>query len=218
MSSSSNSSSESEDDSDSQDDDGMQLTEAVCLPRQTDPQHPFDVFDVIKYTWTRQSTTGLDGKEINIPGVGNGSTLTYHPSTNSLYLFAGWNEEHFTSDVYKISASNWVWEKLRAGTIQPSPRYLTAVVLHGNKICNFAGVGLPIVPGQDEGARFIYYEAHGRRYSFGWNNEYYEFDVISCKLMSLCKYLTDTKSTKINWVKPIAFGLSPFPTSKGILY
>jgi hypothetical protein len=180
------SSSESEDDSD---DDGIQLTEAVSLPRQTDPRHPFDVFDVKKHTWTRQATTGLYGEEANIPGVGNGSTLTYHPSTNSLYLYAGWNEELFTSDVYKISPIDWVWEKLASGPIQPSPRYLTAVVLHGDKICNFAGVGPPIVPGQDEGARFIYYEAHGRRYKFGWNNEYYEFDVISCKLMSQCKCL-----------------------------
>ena len=176
------SSSESEDDSDSQEDGGMQLTKAVSLPRQTDPQHPFDVFDVKKHVWTRQSTTGLNGEEINIPGVGNGSTLTYHPGTNSLYLYGGWNEERFTSEVYKIGANDWIWEKMKlTSLIQPSPRYLTAVVPHGDKICNFAGVGPPIVPGQDEGARFIYYEAHGRRYSFGWNNEYYEFDVISRK-------------------------------------
>ena len=176
------SSSDSDDDSDSQENDGMQLTEPVSLPRQTDPKHPFDVFDVKKHVWTRQPTSGLDGEDIHIPAVGNGSTLTYHPGTNSLYLFGGWNDEQFTSDVYKINADDWVWEKVKlTSSIQPSPRYLTAVILHGDKICNFAGVGPPIVPGQDEGAKFIYYEARGRRYSFGWNDEYYEFDIISRK-------------------------------------
>lgn len=174
------SSSESED----SDDDDMPLTEPVPLPRPSDPKHPFDVFDVKNHVWSRQSTTGID--DDSIPAVGNGSTLTYHPGTNSLYLYAGWNDERFTSDVYKVCAADeletWVWEKVKLTTrMQPSPRYLTAVLLHGDKICNFAGVGPPIIEGQDEGAEFFYYEAHGRRYSFGWNNEYYEFDIISCK-------------------------------------
>ena len=177
------SSSDSEDDSASQaSSTGTQLTEPVSLPRQTDPQRPFDVFDVTKHTWSRQSTAGLADDDDNIPAVGNGSTLSYHPGTNALYLYAGWNDEHFSSDVYKVSTDDWVWKKVKLTTsTQPSPRYLTAVVVHGDKICNFAGVGPPILPGQDEGAKFIYYEAHGRSYSFGWNNEYYEFDIISSK-------------------------------------
>ena len=134
--------------------------------------------------------------------MGNGSTLTYHSGTNSLYLYAGWNEEQFTSDVYKISANDWVWEKVKlTSPIQPSRRYLTAVLLHGDKICNFGGVGPPIVPGQDEGARFVFYEARGRRYSFGWNNEYYEFDVISRKFdippVDTCSYTVNGGSGQI---------------------
>lgn len=162
----------------------MQLTEPVSLPRPTDEKHPFDVFDVSKRIWTRQPTAGLDGIEdkINIPGVGNGSTLTYHPGTNSLYLYGGWNDEHFSSDVYRISANDWVWEKVKlTSQIQPTPRYLTAVVLHGDKICNFAGVSPKIIENQDDGAEFKFYKAHGREYAFGWNNEYYEFDITLCK-------------------------------------
>ena len=172
--------SESDDDSD-EDSGGMQLTESVSLPRPDDPKHPFDVFDVKKCVWTRQATTGVD--DDSIPAVGNGSTLTYHPGTNSLYLYAGWNDERFSSDVYRVRATNsetWKWEKVTLKTqIQPSPRYLTAVVLHGDRICNFAGVGPPIIEGQDEGANFIYYEAHGRQYPYGWNNEYYEYNIMS---------------------------------------
>ena len=147
---------------------------------------------MINHVWSRQSTTGIE--DDSIPAVGNGSTLTYHCGTNSLYLYGGWNDEQFSSDMYRVCADDsevWEWEKVKlTSPMQPSPRYLTAVLLHGDKICNFAGVGKPIIEGQDEGAEFIYYEAHGRRYSFGWNNEYYEYDISSCKLnmcfMSLC--------------------------------
>ena len=179
-------SSSDDDDSDNLDSIDVQLTEPVNLPRPKDKKHPFDVFDVNNHVWIRQSTTGLDGEddEVNIPNVGNGSTLTYHPGTNSLYLYGGWNDEHFSSDIYKISADDWVWEKVKlTSQIQPTPRYLTAVVLHGDKICNFAGVS-PLIVDHDVDAKFFYYEAHGRQYEFGWNNEYYEYDIKSCKSTS----------------------------------
>jgi len=81
--------------------------------------------------------------------------------------------------VLRVSVNDWVWKKLEqeAKSIKPSPRYLTAVVQHGDKLCMFGGVGPEIVRGQDDGASYFTYIAHGKTYTFGWNNEYYEFDV-----------------------------------------
>ena len=164
------------DDSDEEEGGGeaTSVTVPVNLPRP--PDYPFDVLDIPTRTWTRQPTKGF--KEGDIPAVGLGSTLTYHPGTRSMYLCAGWNDGNFDSEVYKVSIDNWMWKKLKQATsVKPSPRYLTAVVLHGDRLCMFGGVGPEIVHDQDLGAQYFTYIAHGKTYTFGWNNEYYEFDV-----------------------------------------
>ena len=146
----------------------------VNLPRP--PDYSFDILDIPTRTWTQQPTKGF--KEGDVPALGIGSTLTYHPGTHSLYLYAGWNESNFDSEVYKVAIDEWIWTKLKQATsVKPSPRYLTAVVLHGDRLCMFGGVGPEIVHDQDPGAQYFTYIAHGKTYTFGWNNEYYEFDV-----------------------------------------
>ena len=80
----------------------------------------------------------------------------------------------------RVFVNDWImWKKLEqeAKSIKLSPHYLTAVVPHGNKLCMFGGVGPEIVQGQDDGASYFTYIAHGKTYTFEWNNEYYEFDV-----------------------------------------
>ena len=168
----------SDDDSDDSEEEGggemTSVTVPVNLPRP--PDHPFDVLDIPTRTWTRQPTKGF--KEGDIPAVGLGSTLTYHPGTRSMYLCAGWNDGNFDSEVYKVAIDEWIWKKLKQATpVKPSPRYLTAVVLHGDRLCMFGGVGPEIVHDQDPGAQYFTYIAHGKTYTFGWNNEYYEFDI-----------------------------------------
>ncbi len=153
----------------------------ISLPRPKKPL--FDVFDLTNLTWSQKETFG---EPKVIPGVGNGSTLSYHRDTHSLYLYGGWNDEDFSSDIYCVSMDTWKWEKVHMdeGDIQPSPRYLTAVTVHGDKLCNFGGVGGPIRPNQDVGAEYRVYVHGVRVYQFGWNNEYYEFDVKSSKLIA----------------------------------
>ena len=176
------------DDSDEEEGGGeaTSVTVPVNLPRP--PDHPFDVLDIPTRTWTRQPTKGF--KEEDIPAVGLGSTLTYHPGTHSMYLCAGWNDGNFDSEVYKVSIDNWMWKKLKQATsVKPSPRYLTAVVLHGDRLCMFGGVGPEIVRGQDPGAQYFPYIAHGKTYTFGWNNEYYEFDVNTSEFVCFCLFV-----------------------------
>ena len=72
------------DDSEEEEEEGEEermksISVPVNLPRP--PDHPFDVLDIPMRTWTRQPTKGF--KEGDIPGVGIGSTITYHPGTHS---------------------------------------------------------------------------------------------------------------------------------------
>ena len=151
-------------------------TEPVFLPRKGSPK--FDVCDLTTRTWTRQLTLG------DIPDLGNGSTLTYHPGTHAMYLFAGLINRIFSSQIYKISVATWVWEKITlASSDEPSPRYLTGVVLHNDRLCVFAGVSPPpdLSKTFDVGSSYHAYEVNGHRHNFGWNNEYFEFIINECE-------------------------------------
>ena len=153
------------------------------MPKPHDDRHPFDVFDLTSLTWSTQPTSGkLDDKDV--PDLGIGSTLSYHKGTRSIYLYGGWKYRKFSSDVFCISMDTWKWEKIVIpdDEMKPSPRYLTGVLLHKDRLCNFAGVGPVIVEGQDMGAKYIGFVEGITHYSFGWNNEYYEFDVIKSEL------------------------------------
>lgn len=162
---------------------------AVTLPRASAANHPFDVFDLKNLTWSKQDTIGIIDKDV--PNLGIGSTLSYHRETQSIYLYSGWNEQNFSSDVYCVSMETWKWEKIAIpkGEIKPSPRYRTGVLVHGQKLCNFGGVGVDIVQDQDKGAKYHSCIEKNRVKEYGWNNEYYEFDLISGKLSQKMMYV-----------------------------
>ena len=176
---------EEEDEEDEEDEDPpfKEVVRVLDLPRECNGQYRFDVFDLRSLSWSMKDTHGLPNTDI--PLVGTGSTLSYHDGTNSIYLYGGWNDHRFTSDVYCISMDTWKWEMvvIPEGGIKPSPRYLTGVVIHGDKLCNFGGVGLDIVAGQDVGAKYLEYVEKAVAFGYGWNNEYYEFDVIESRYL-----------------------------------
>ena len=178
-------------------DPNLVIERAVTLPRPNDEEHPFDVLNLSTRQWSRQPTRG------DFPSLGLGSSLNAYPPTRSLYLYSGWKDGEFDSEVYKVATGEWKWEILEPATsVKPSPRYLTGVVVHGGHMSVFGGVGKDIVPEQDPGARYVAYVNNGVVKDYGWNNEYYEFDFDSCKhplslspslalfLLSLIHYLS----------------------------
>lgn len=59
-------------------------------------------------------------------------------------------------------------------------RYLTGVLLHESRLCVLGGVGTDIVKtaeGQPQDLGAHYAVAYTQGQGFGWNNEYYEFDI-----------------------------------------
>jgi len=45
--------------------------------------------------------------------------------------------------------------------------------------------GPEIVRGQDDGASYFSYIAHGKTYTFGWNNEYYRTNLMSIQVSTI---------------------------------
>ena len=144
------------------------------LPREFDPDHPFDVFSFDTRTWSRQSTTG------DFPKNGLGSVLEYDRKRHVLYLFGGWKEEQFDSEIYAISLNDFCWRILPTTDCKPSPRYNAATVLHRSRLCVFGGVGPNTKRNgrkQDPGANDWVVAPGAPNDSYGWNNEYFEYDL-----------------------------------------
>ncbi len=161
-----------------EEDDEMVET-VVTLPRPDDEEHPFDVFDFQTHCWSRQPTSG------DVPSLGLGSSLVVHVPSRCFILYGGWNEGDFDSEIHRVSADTWTWAVEEPLTpLKPSPRYLTGVVVHKDRLCVFGGVGPDIVRGRDPGADYTEYidPGSGNGLGFGWNSEYFEFEFSSSEL------------------------------------
>ena len=126
------------------------------LPRPDDPKHPFDVLDLSRMAWSRQSTSakhpGEEDDEIppeEIPAVGLGSSFLLDPEAECFLLFSGYNDLQFDAKVYRIFPGEWKWDILEPATdVKPTPRYLTGAIIHNNRLCTFGGVSVPIRNGK----------------------------------------------------------------------
>ena len=179
---------------------------AVILPKPSDTRNPFDVLDLSTLCWSQRPTKG------DFPRVGYGSSLNVHPPTRSLYLYGGWNGGEFDAEVYRVAVDVakdvWEWEIIKPTTaVKPSPRYLTGVLIHGNRMSMFGGIGKQIVEEQDPGAKYKAYVEKGVEWKYGWNNEYYEFDLYSRKI------LPPSLSLSLSFSLSLSLPPSPFPFS-----
>lgn len=135
-------------------------------------ENVMEVFDVLTNSWDSHATTG------DVPHFGNGSTMVAYQK--HLYLFGGWNKGAFTSEVYQMDTSGYVWEHLvvRDDDTKPTPRYLTNAVVFRSTMCVFGGVGPPIDPIRlQRDATYTGFSQYGNDYGFGWNNEMYLFHL-----------------------------------------
>lgn len=136
--------------------------------------HFIDAYDIVHNTWLQHSISG------DIPDLGNGSALIAFG--HLLFLFGGWNDGDFSSDVYCLDTVSKIWEMvpLSDESIKPSPRYLTGTVLFDDLLCSFGGVGSP-VPNLQPGATYTGFGQYGFDYGFGWNNEMFFYNINDSK-------------------------------------
>lgn len=135
-----------------------------------------DEYDIQDNSWHCHKTTH------DIPDYGKGSTMVGYD--NYLFLFGGWNDEDFASDVHRLDLDTFEWKILEVGEgpeiVKPSPRYLTNAIVFKNLMCIFGGTG-PIPQGTiQRGAKYIELRQYDYDYGFGWNNEMFFFDLEKC--------------------------------------
>ena len=129
-----------------------------------------DVYDIHNKVWHQYATSG------DVPDLGNGSTMVAYG--HDLYLFGGWNEGDFSSDLYKFDTNTNTWELivLADDQVKPSPRYRTEAVLYNHHICIYGGTG-SLIENIQPGARYVELKQYSHNYGYGWNNEMYLFDI-----------------------------------------
>ena len=151
------------------------------LPRPDDPEHPFDVLDLSRMAWSRQSTSAKhpDKEDEEIPALGLGSSLVLDPEAECFLLFGGLNDLQFDANVRRIFPGEWKWDIIQPATdVKPTPRYLTGAIIHNNRLCIFAGVSGPIENEVDSDATYVpTQDANHVVQDYGWNNEYFEMDL-----------------------------------------
>ena len=140
------------------------------LPRDSDRNNTVDVYDVEKRLWWQHPTGG------DVPCVGLGSRLVAVSAT--LYLYGGWNNYQFSSDLFRLDLCSFNWVKISPKThIKPTPVYLTTAVTYRNSICTFGGVGLYMSEEKRKESGAEYDQVSETPRPWGFNSEYHEFDV-----------------------------------------
>ena len=176
---------------------GENLRTYFDLPRDGEDA-VIDMYDVKNRVWWHHPTRG------DVPRVGLGSKLCVVEA--KLYLYGGWNDYNFNSDLFRLDLSSFIWEKVSPkSNIKPTPVYLTSAVVYKNSICTFGGVGLKVSEeklkeNKNNGLEYHHYSNHP--HPWGRNNEYHEFDVetgydIACIYVHVCDHVTPYRSLAI---------------------
>ena len=115
----------------------------------------------------------------------------------SLYLYGGWNQYNFSSDLYRLDLSTYEWKMVAlSNDVKPTPVYLTTMMVYEERIITFGGVGLRVTAEKLEESGAEYHHCSDTPHAWGWNNEYHEFSFKESMLsysqqlcMQLCMQL-----------------------------
>ena len=150
----------------------------VPLPEEGDEDYPIEEYNITEKCWRRHKTKGKDGDETNIPAFGFGSVMV--SMGGLVYLFGGWNDQEFSSDVFRLDPVSMEWERLgcRDGH-PPVNKCHCGMVQHDGKLIVFVGIGAAGQAGRGDGAQYITCHDTKVTYDYCWNNELHSFDPIT---------------------------------------
>ena len=142
----------------------------VDLPKVDDPDSVVDVYDIANKLWWHYTTHG------DVPRMGLGPRLCV--MDHSLYLYGGWNEFNFSSDLYRLDINTYEWRMVAlSNDVKPTPVYLTTLMAYEGLICTFGGVGLAVSAEKLEQTGAEYQQLSATIKPWGRNNEYHEFSI-----------------------------------------
>ena len=128
-----------------------------------------DVYDVQDKLWYQYSTRG------DVPPPDYGAAMCSHHS-DYLYLFGGYNDFNFSSDLRRLQLSTMVWEKMQpTSAVQPTPVYRSPLVPYRDRLVVFGGVSAEVKEEKRREANAEYLSFQEVPQNYGHNNEYHEF-------------------------------------------
>ena len=152
----------------------------IPLPEEGDEDYPIEEYDITEKCWRRHKTTGKDGDETNIPAFGFGSVMV--SMGGLVYLFGGWNDQEFCSDIFRLDPVGMEWERLQhKHGHPPASKCHCGMVQHDGKLIVFGGIGEAGQAGRGGGAQYITCHDTTLNYDYCWNNELHSFDPTSGK-------------------------------------
>ena len=133
-----------------------------------------DVYDIRDKLWYQYGTSG------DVPSPDYGATMCV--LNDHIYLYGGYNDFHFSSDLYRLDLSTMIWKMMEPSTdIKPSPVYCTAMLSHKTRLVTFGGI-CGVVPEEKQvESNSTYHEYESMPRPHGCNNEYHEFSLEDCK-------------------------------------
>ena len=180
---------DSSDESDSEDDSpgpptAGSLPPGIIRTRRNLPhteKNLIDVYDVHDKLWYQYSTKG------DVPPPDYGAAMCVH-GPDYLYLYAGYNEFNFSSDLYRLQLSTMVWEKMEpTNSVRPTPVYRSSILPYKDRLVVFGGISLPVSDEKlrEANAQFTVRVRRVMPTEFGHNNEYHEFYVSKGELLCM---------------------------------
>ena len=131
-----------------------------------------DVYDIRDKLWYQYGTSG------DVPPPDYGATMCV--LNDHIYLYGGYNDFHFSSDLYRLDLSTMIWKMMEPSSdIKPSPVYRTSLIEFAarNHLIAFGGVCGEVPREKLAEAHADYREHQATPHSYGCNNEYHEYDV-----------------------------------------
>ena len=138
------------------------------MPDEDENDTSIEVLHIDERQWSRYETRG------SVPQLGNGSVMAAIGS--HLYLFGGWNDNDFSSDIFIFDTELLTWEFVKTTENGPIPKYKAGMVVHNGKFVVFGGVGKPFNDQTGCNASYVSNKSFNFEFGHGWNNELHEFD------------------------------------------
>lgn len=148
----------------------MVLTAHYC-PDPDSKDRSLEVCDLETMEWRRQQTYGS-----SFPIFGKGAFSAV--SKDHIYVFGGLDDVDYRNQLFQLNLEDFSWKELtKVGS--PSPRAYGGMVVHGECVIVFGGIGTSSLHASEKGAKTIKDDKFGGDIINEWNNSIHEYNTVT---------------------------------------